>query len=514
MVRRMPYVQPWKGSYRFRRRVPGHLKPIIGQDEWVAALGTKDKAEANRLVVPHIARTDQIIRDAERGDYPPLADDRAESIAWDWWLWFCQERAKLLKVGEGLVRTSLDPHVWALTGEQELTDLLARFVAEKGLEYRPGSGPFDRIKQQCKETHHETAYGYRSEIDDRMAAASQISNAADDQLAALKNGKPGGDRQAVSLSALRGIPCSFSTIIDKWASERKPTAKTEYSWRRIIGKLVVHLKHDNAADVTEDDLIGWKNSLVESGLSQITIENHLILLRTLYNFAADNKLVSANVAAKVKYRAKKQPGTKRLGYTEDDAKRILIAARAEKDAVLRWVPWVAAFTGARVDEICGAMIADIQSVEGVPCLHIRLDYREAGAELKTVNSERVVPLHSALVDEGFLEYVGSLPKDGPLFPNLTPDRFGRRSGNGTKRIGRWVRGERVGITDPRKAPNHSWRHRFRTVCRIANIQKDVSDYLTGHGGDGDVGRDYGDYRDAAVNGIAKLTSPLETVVVG
>jgi hypothetical protein len=42
----------------------------------------------------------------------------------------------------------------------------------------------------------------------------------------------------------------------------------------------------------------------------------------------------------------------------------------------------------------------------------------------------------------------------------------------------------------------------------------VSDYLTGHGGDGDVGRDYGDYRDAAVNGIAKLKSPLETVVVG
>ena len=105
MVRYMPYVQQWKGSYRFRRRVPDHLKPIIGKPEWVAALGTKDKAEANRLVVAHIGQTDQVISDAERGDYPPLPPDRIEPIAYDWWRWFCQERAKLLNLGAGLVST-------------------------------------------------------------------------------------------------------------------------------------------------------------------------------------------------------------------------------------------------------------------------------------------------------------------------------------------------------------------------------------------------------------------------
>ena len=510
MARYMPYVQLWKGSYRFRRRVPDHLKPIIGQLEWVAALDTKDKTEADRLVVPHIGRTDQIIRDAERGDYPPLPNDRIEPIACDWWRWFCQERAKLANVGAGLVSNGLDPHLWALTGEKELTDLLARFAAENSLDYRPSSGPFDRIKQRCKEIHHETAYGYRSEIDDRMAAANQIWDAADDQLAALKNGKQVANRQAVSLSALPRIPCSFSTIIDKWASERKPTAKTVYSWRKIIDKLVMYLKHDDAAAVKEDDLIGWKDSLVNSGLSQITIENHLILLRTLYNFATDNKLAPVNVAAKIKYRAKKQPSTRRLGYTEDEAKRILVAARAETDALLRWVPWLAAFTGARVDEICGAMVADVRSFDGVPCLHIRLDYREAGAELKTVNSERVVPLHRALVDEGFLGYVSSLPEDGPLFPNLTLDRFGRRSGNGTKRIGRWVRGEKVGITDPRKAPNHSWRHRFKSECRDAWLPDEVKNALLGHD-DGSAAQDYGEFyiRTVLYEAITKIKSPFD-----
>jgi len=509
MVRYMPYVQQWKGSYRFRRRVPDHLKPIIGKPEWVAALGTKDKAEANRLVVAHIGQTDQVISDAERGDYPPLPPDRIEPIAYDWWRWFCQERAKLLNVGVGLVSNGLDPRGWALTGETELTDLLARYVVEKGLDYRPASGPFDRIKQRCREIHHQTAYGYRPEIDDRLAAAKQIWDAADDQLAALKNGKPVVSQQTVSLSTSTAIPCPFSTIIDKWASERKPTAKTAYSWRKIIDKLVSYLKHDNAVAVKEDDLIGWKGHLISSGL-KVTIENHLIVLRTLYNFATDNKLIPINIAAKVKYRAKKQPGTRRLGYTENEAKRILVAARAETDALLRWVPWVAAFTGARVDEICGAMVADVEVFDGVPCLHIRLDYREAGAELKTVNSERVVPLHPALVDEGFVQYVSSLPKDGPLFPDLTPDRFGRRSGNGTKRIGRWVRGEKVGITDRRKAPNHSWRHRFKSECRDAWLPDEVKNALLGHD-DGSAAQDYGEFyiRTVLYEAITKIKSPLD-----
>jgi integrase len=153
---------------------------------------------------------------------------------------------------------------------------------------------------------------------------------------------------------------------------------------------------------------------------------------------------------------------------------------------------------------------DVASIDGIPCLHVRLDHREAGAELKTVTSERVVPLHRALVDEGFLEYVGSLPKDGPLFPNLTPDRFGRRSGNGTKRIGRWVRGDKVGITDHRKAPNHSWRHRFKSECRDAWLPDEVKNALLGHD-DGSAAQDYGEFyiRTVLYEAITKIKSPFD-----
>src|SRR6516165_10307994 len=37
-----------------------------------------------------------------------------------------------------------------------------------------------------------------------------------------------------------------------------------------------------------------------------------------------------------------------------------------------------------------------------------------------------------------------LPKDGLLFPDIPPDRLGRRAGTATKRLGKWVR-QKVGI---------------------------------------------------------------------
>jgi integrase len=286
-------------------------------------------------------------------------------------------------------------------------------------------------------------------------------------------------------------------------------AKTKYGWSKIINKLITHVGHDDAAAVTEDDLIEWKDKLVSSGLSPTTIENHLTVLRTLYNYARDNKRIPISPAADVKYRAKPDPRRKRRGYNEDDAGRILEAARKENYAHLRWVPWIEACTGARLDEICGAHAADVYEFGRVWCLDIRFDNRGADGSLKNEGSERKVPLHPALIAEGFLDYVRSLPKDGPLFPGITPDRFGSRAGNGTKTIGRWIR-ERVGITDPRKAPNHSWRHYFKSACRDAEIEEEYHDALTGHKGHGSEGRDYGEYYVRVLyREICKIESPVE-----
>ena len=177
---------------------------------------------------------------------------------------------------------------------------------------------------------------------------------------------------------------------------------------------------------------------------------------------------------------------------------------------------MAAALGTRIDEICGAMVADIEvDDDGVAWFNVRLDYRETDPnqdpELKSENAERKLPIHPALWrGENFAAYVAGLGKDTPLFPGLKPDRFGRRGGNGSKRVQRWVR-NKVGITDKRKAPSHAWRHRFRSTVRnpTYGISEDVGDYMAGHGGDGGgEGRNYGEYRDAMIVAINRLPSPL------
>jgi hypothetical protein len=54
----------------------------------------------------------------------------------------------------------------------------------------------------------------------------------------------------------------------------------------------------------------------------------------------------------------------------------------------------------------------------------------------------------------------------------------------------WTRYRRgLGIVDPRK-PFHAWRHGFKEACRVAGVQEEVHDAITGHLGGG-VGRGYG-----------------------
>jgi len=462
-VFQMPYVQPWKGSYRFRRRVPDHLVEVIGKRVWLEALGTSNKSEANRLVLPHIDRTNQIIADAEAGNWPPIDDERIDEIAEEWWRWFLGGLCLKSPAGEpysiGLLKSGcipLDQH--ALVGDAELTESVRRFISEQGLGIGPNSRAFARLKRECQTIHHEATDGYRGEIEAVRKARNKLFDAAysitsipQDIDAVIKENSP----QTVS-SARSPVPYTFSVLIKEWADERNATDKTRYGFEKIVNKLIRHLGHDDAARVADMDLIAWKDDLVKCGLQPKTIKNHLTVVSTLYNFAEINKRITVNPATGLKYQAKSN-SARRLPYTDDDARRILEAARKETAAYLRWVPWVTAFTAARLEEICGAMVADIETIDGIPCLHIRLDHRGEGASLKNETSERVVPLHSAIIAEGFLKYVAKQPKDGPLFPDLTPDSFGKRSGTGTKRIGRWVRSSKVSITDPRKAPSHSWR---------------------------------------------------------
>ena len=135
-----------------------------------------------------------------------------------------------------------------------------------------------------------------------------------------------------------------------------------------------------------------------------------------------------------------------------------------------------AFSGARAGEVLQLLGRDVRQ-EGDLWV-IDVNERGDGKSVKTGNP-RNVPVHPALLREGFVAYAQTVAPDAPLFPEKALDKHGNRGGRAWNVVGLWVR-KVVGITDPQKAPDHSWRHRVEDELRAAEAPEDARDAILGH----------------------------------
>ena len=158
---------------------------------------------------------------------------------------------------------------------------------------------------------------------------------------------------------------TLQTLFDAWATERRPPERTRYEWRRVVDRLSRHLGHQDAERITKADIVGWKDALLASGKGPKTVKNHVDIIHALYNSALSNERLrrTDNPAHGVKVAQRPDPGKRRLPFDEADARLILEAARREQGAK-RWIPWLLAFTGARLDEVCQARRADVRRRPG------------------------------------------------------------------------------------------------------------------------------------------------------
>lgn len=149
-----------------------------------------------------------------------------------------------------------------------------------------------------------------------------------------------------------------------------------------------------------------------------------------------------------------------------------------------WIPLLALFSGARLDELGSLRIADILLLP-VPHLVVQRG--------KTQSSLREVPLHPALIELGFLDYVRavSAAAHASLWPQLNT-RFA--TAKDSEVLGKWFnRFLHDTLKLPANVVFHSFRHTFKDLCRDALIPRDLHHALTGHslGEDENVGDTYG-----------------------
>ncbi len=304
---------------------------------------------------------------------------------------------------------------------------------------------------------------------------------------------PGGSqgRSPVAVGA------SLAGLVEDWWTEARAAGlaiSTYESYRNTMRRFVAFLGHDDPARVVPDDVIRFKDARIEEGVKPKTVkDNDLAGLRRVFGWAVTNRRLPSNPAQGVSIKVGRQQRLRPKGFTEAEASALLgyaLGCRRTNQrqhpktvAAKRWAPWLCAYTGARVGEILQLRKQDIRREGELWVLTIT---PEAGT-VKT-GEAREIPLHPHLVELGFAEFATEAP-EGHLFLNVEPgtDPHGawRTAKNRVREFAREV------VTDGRVAPNHGWRHLFKTIGIEAGIQERVLDAICGHAPQ-TVGAAYGD----------------------
>jgi integrase len=470
MEQPVSYLAKRASTYYFRRVIPDELQPIIGRREFMLSLRTKDREEAKRVIPRHIIDTDGQL-DAARNALraisvapptqaaPAPAKSQArlerERARWEW------EQQQ-----DAMRSQSLDDSANELEALEPIMNAI-----ESGTV--PDAAPADIARAAKLLARHE-----REMADIRVQDEANKRNG----LVRLEpSPKPEQNiTDTTSGPASLVDPLSIKALFERFALSGTANPKTISRWRSKVKELVEHLAHDDVSKVKRADLNAWIEILVGKGLAKKTIvAGYVPAVRVPFNIAFEDGTIPVNPASALKVRAPRAAKLRDRDLTDDEAATILKASLARQPAGLaedhacarRWVPWLMAYTGARVGELTQLRAMDIQQEDGIWFVHIT---PEAGS-VKTAEA-RKVPLHSHLIEQGFI----GLAKEGdpsPLFyrkgaGNVVNPASKIRGGD----LAKWVRS--LGVKAPQ--PNHGWRHRFKSEAFAVNMDSEAADIMQGH----------------------------------
>lgn len=253
--------------------------------------------------------------------------------------------------------------------------------------------------------------------------------------------------------------------------------------------------YGNRADtVSAEDYDKWKVFLLRerSGNRARTVHYKMGAIKTLLGWGVKRFKTNQGLAVALDaIRAVELPGYEKkpsdiTAIRLDEALQVLRAARRETDVRTRWLPWLCAYSGARINELTPLEPDDFRQVDG----HWFYKIHSGGKRsVKNTNSVRYVPVHPALVSEGLLDFVQSV--NGRLFRTGASDK-----------VQDWFRHPKgAGITRDGVAPSHGWRHLFEDLCIRDGVSDGAKKYITGRA-KGGSDEDYGK-TDALLPGLAR-----------
>jgi integrase len=473
------------GIYELRRRVPADLQAVIGKKEIRVSLGTRDLRKAK---LARLAKEAEIERLFAAARNPParLSNEHIHALRARWLAAKVAEHE-----ADPPAEAAIDGGLDALEAAEErgkaaevVSEEVDALLAEVGLHnVAPESRRelAERIFWALVEFHQTMTRRLHGDYSPPPSLAN----------APVWRSAPAQGRSDSPSQGSRAVH-SLDALFTLWQDDRPSRSpQTVATFKGHWKDFTATAGTKGPLEITKADAWAWANALKARGLHPKTINGgYLGTVSAVFSVAVRHDWVPSNPFRGVKVASDwvREVREARKPFDDEDARRLLAAARA-RGGWVHWVTLVMAYTGARLEEVCGARAGDVRQAEGVWVLDINVDAK--GRALKNRASVRRVPLHPAVVAAGFTEYARALPQQGPLFPALNPGKSGRRSAVASKRLARLLRKD-VGILDPCKVAAHSWRHRLKTLLRAAGVPEDANDALTGHAPRHEGGR-YGEF---------------------
>lgn len=196
-------------------------------------------------------------------------------------------------------------------------------------------------------------------------------------------------------------------------------------------------------------------------LSKKTVNTNLTVITTFFHWAADEypKNIDATITRGLS--VKETDSVSYQPYSEAELKQLFNIdvytdpSNKFNNTFKFWLPLLGLYTGARLNELCQCLVSDVkQSPEGIWYIDIN---DEDDKRTKNSSSIRRTPIHQALIDLGFLDYVSSLRavNHERLFPDLKKGARGWQS-NASKAYSRMAK--KAGIKEDRTKCFHSFRN--------------------------------------------------------
>jgi integrase len=314
------------------------------------------------------------------------------------------------------------------------------------------------------------------------------------------------------------VKVTFDAIIDAQVAKRSAgegakamPAKSIQKYRRVAKAFSDFRRGaDDATTVRVEEVEDWRDAMLAAGEpSNRTIADRLVCLGTIINWGKAQKAhrdamrSAATLDGVVEAPSYVEKPADTTSYTMEEARKLLAATRilagTEKNVhnrdAKRWLPWICVYGGLRISEAERLRKNDFFEAEGSWFFRITTAGKRS---LKTRSSERVVPVHPAVVDEGFLDWLQAAP-EGQLFGS-----------SASSYMGRWVRSDDVGIKRVGISPNHGLRHLLKALAQRYQVSDEAREYILGHAS-ADVHRKYG-ATDVMLPGLAaemRKIVPLE-----